>query len=651
MADVCLVCMPYAAVERPSIATGLLKAIMAEGGLEVACLYPNLEWAAEIGVAGYSLFEQALGDLTFSGAAFPEHRPPLAGHLRRVYTRLRAEAARAGLDSADEFVDAALALRERAEALVDRAARAALETGAPLVGCTSMYWQHAGSLAVLRRVRALDPSVRTLLGGANCEGVMGVATHRAFPWVDYVVSGEADDLVVPLCRALLAGEEPGVDEIPAGVFGPAHRAAGYPRVEGGDGAPRAAARNVGSLPVPDYDDYFRALAASGLGDAVRPGLLVETARGCWYGAVQHCKFCGISDGGMVYHARAAESALEQFDRLEGRYGISRFEVTDNIMDMSYFQTVLPRLAERPPGRKIFWETKANLRRPQVELLARAGVRWIQPGVESLDSRTLALMNKGVKATQNVLLLRWCREEGVRVSWNWLWGFPGEDDAWYAEAAARIPLLHHLQPPRLVVRVRYDRYSVYQAQAEAYELRLKPLHFMPLVYPLPEGELMDLTYYFEAESERGAPPVPLAERPGVMELYRQVRRWQKRFWRRLAPVLAVDDDGRSLRFVDTRACAPEPAPRLTGAAREVYLACETAPPRERLAGWLEREQGSVFTAEELEPIVEDLLRRRLVMEADGKLVALALRGAIPALPRASEFPGGFVAAVPAAAHAG
>ncbi|HYJ78473.1 MAG TPA: RiPP maturation radical SAM C-methyltransferase, partial [Longimicrobiaceae bacterium] len=514
MADVCLVCMPYAAVERPSIATGLLKAILGEGGLAVECLYPNLDWAAEVGLARYSLFEQAVGDLTFSGVAFPGHRPPLAQHLARVHARLRAEAAAAGLAEPKEFVEAALAARERAAAFIDRAARQVLETGAPIVGCTSMYWQHAASLALLRRVRELDPAVHTLLGGANCEGVMGLATHRAFPWVDYVVSGEADDLIVPLCRALLAGDAPpAADALPLGVFGPAHRPAGYPRANGGDGAPRAAAASVGSLPVPDYDDYFGALTASGLDGAVRPGLLVETARGCWYGAVQHCKFCGISDGGMAYHARPAESALEQFDRLEARYGISRFEVTDNILDMSYFQTVLPRLAETAGRRRIFWETKANLRRAQVELLARAGIRWIQPGIESLDSRALALMNKGVKATQNVLLLRWCREEGIRVSWNWLWGFPGEDDAWYLEAAARVPLLHHLQPPRLVIRVRYDRYSVYQAQAEAYELRLKPLSFMPLVYPLPHEELMDLTYYFDAVSERGAPPVPLAERPG------------------------------------------------------------------------------------------------------------------------------------------
>jgi hypothetical protein len=53
MVDVCLVLMPYAAVERPSIALGLLKASLEKSHIKPAILYPNIWFASEIGLNVY----------------------------------------------------------------------------------------------------------------------------------------------------------------------------------------------------------------------------------------------------------------------------------------------------------------------------------------------------------------------------------------------------------------------------------------------------------------------------------------------------------------------------------------------------------------------------------------------------------------------
>ena len=173
------------------------------------------------------------------------------------------------------------AVRQAAAGFIDRAAERVLATGARIVGCTSTFEQQAASLALLRRVRELDPTVITLLGGANCEGVMGRTAHRSFPWVDYVVAGEADALIADLCRRILAeGREIPAGELPPGVYGPAHRDGG--RTPLGE-APRPVFRDLDSLPVPDFDDYFRGLDGSPFAAAVRPGLPLETSRGCWWG--------------------------------------------------------------------------------------------------------------------------------------------------------------------------------------------------------------------------------------------------------------------------------------------------------------------------------------------------------------------------------
>jgi ribosomal peptide maturation radical SAM protein 1 len=645
MFDVCLVGMPFAAVERPSIALGLLQSIINNAGLRCTSIYANIHFAEQVGLADYALWERMLGDLAFSPVAFPDFRPNLNAHLRLCYRELRSDAERSAFADEESFYKAARELHERAAAFVEQTARAVLETGAGIVGCTSMYWQHTASLALLRKIRELDPSIVTMLGGANCESVMGLANHRNFSWVDYVVSGEADDFIAPLCKTILANDlsmrrDVSPAELPFGVFGPAHRRLGYPTSNNGDGAPRAACKNISVLPSPDYDDYFHALRSSTLAKIVRPGLLVETARGCWYGAVHQCKFCGISEIGMAYHSKTPERVLEELQLLETRYGVSDFEVTDNILDMSYFKTVLPHLEKHAGRRKIFWETKANLKRSQVEMLRKAGVIWIQPGIESLDSRVLKIMDKGVQGSQNVQLLKWCREFGVRLSWNFLWGFPAEEDEWYSELAEKLFLLEHLQPPRVIVRLRYDRYSVYQVRAAEYGLKLKPLPFMFLTYPVSDQEMTDLTYYFGAVGSNGSRRKSISERPGVLALYQAVRNWQKKFWRGLPPVLAVKDDGKRLEILDTRSCAVETVTTLEGLDRAVYLACDEGPSLAKLPATLERDYGISTTPTAIESVVTNLRQRNLIIDIDDRLVALAVRGPLPKLPTADQFPGGF-----------
>ncbi len=649
--DVCLVNMPYASLNRPSLALGLLKAVLERAGIATAAVYPNLWFAERLGLPLYHLPSQfpkdfLTGEWTFAAAAFRE--APRAGdeeYLARIaashalvpdYHQEEGGAAR--------LVEDLRAVRRAASDFVDRAARRVLATGARVVGCTSTFEQHAPSLALLRRVRELDPTVITLLGGANCEGVMGRTTHRGFPWVDYVVAGEADALIADLCRRILAeGREIPAGQLSPGVYGPAHR-----EIEPAPGAPaaRLLLRDLDSLPLPDFDDYFRVLGRSRHAGAVRPGLPLETSRGCWWGAVRHCTFCGLNGSSMAFRSKSPGRVREEIAALEERYGISRFETVDNILDMSYFQSLLPALAADGGGRRrIFYEVKANLRRSQVEMLRQAGILWLQPGIESLHSGVLELIDKGVQAWQNVQLLKACRELGVRLSWNFLWGFPGEADGWYAEMASWLPALEHLQPPSGVIRVRYDRFSPYHQRPGEFGISLLPAPAAAHVYPLPAADLLDLTYYF-ADEERpdlfsGAGGEMMAGRPGVGAIQALVHSWRVAFWIGEPPALTVEDDGAALAVEDTRSCAVERRCRLTGLDRAVYLAAQDAPLKERMASVLAERQDLTVTAGEVAAAVERLERRSLVLAVDRRLLALGLPPSLPELPGLRDFPGGLV----------
>lgn len=642
--DVALVSMPYASMAMPSLALGLLKAILAQEGVPAKVYYPCMEFMEQVGTHLYRLcahlspIELQAGEWTFAAAAFRNEAPPadqLLAHLRRnpglVVTYGESDAEQQRLEGHLVW------LRGAATRFVDEAARRVVDTGARVVGCTSTFEQHVASLALLRRVRELDPSIVTMLGGANCEAEMGRATHRNFPWVDFVVSGEADAVVGPLCRAILEhGRDVPSERLEVGVLGPCHRAGARPSA-----AARTLFRDLDRLPVPDFDDFFEALAASPLRDAVHPGLPLETSRGCWWGARHHCTFCGLNGTSMSFRAKTPSRVLHELRALESRHGISRFETVDNILDTAYFKTLLPALAKEGRARKLFYEVKANLRRPQIDALVAGGVGWVQPGIESLDSRVLRLMDKGVAAYQNVQLLRWSRERCLRLSWALLWGFPGEDDAWHLETARIIPLLEHLQPPNGFIRLRLDRFSVYHSKREELGLRMRPGFGMPCVYPLDEDELMELSYFFREEGALSGKRADPKLQPGAAAMREAVMKWRAVFWRAIPPILSMADTTDGLEILDTRSGTKNTRSVLRGLDRAIALAGDDAPSRERLASVLDRDFGLAADEVDIEKAIARLRDPGLVIEMDGRVLTLAVSGELPHLPDHRAFPGGYV----------
>lgn len=641
--DVCFVSMPFVEIQRPSLALSLLQGILARDGVSSRVIHASMWFAEKVGA---HLYETMLttpptflaGEWTFSAAAFGPREQD------EEYLRLFAEGLKdpfVGVSDTDGRVEILRRVRTAADEFVDEAARKVLAVGARVVGCTSTFEQHTPSLALLRRIHELDPDVVTIMGGANCETVMGEATHRLFPWVDYVVSGEADGIISELCRRILKqGREIEAADLPPGVLGPRHRR--QLTLLGGKRVPRALFNDLDSLPTPSYADYFETLERSPLRDRIVPGLPLETSRGCWWGAKHQCTFCGLNGSSLGYRSKSAERVYQEVETLWDRHGISGFEVVDNILDMRYFQTLLPRLAEEPQPWRFFYEVKANLSREQLELLVRSGVTWVQPGIESLHSEVLQLMDKGVAGWQNIQLLKWCRELGMRLSWSLLWGFPGEKDDHYLEMAEWIPLLEHLQAPFGLNPLSYHRYSVYHAQAEDLGLDLHPMAAMAYVYPVPKRELHELAYFFSLDPS-GSRLDPMGRNddgslnPGIEATLAAVQHWISAAHSRRPPTLSMTDQDGVLDVVDTRDCAVRAFWSLTGVDRAVMLACDNSPRPDRVANVVERDYGIAAAPGQVAEAVERLVRAKLILRIDDRLVGLAVNGAGAAFP--GEFPGG------------
>ncbi len=543
-------------------------------------------------------------------------------------------------------------IRGQVEGFLEEALEEVLALRPRVVGCTSTFQQHCATLAFTRRLKERAPEIVTVVGGANCEAEMGVTTLLEFPWLDYVVSGEADqsfpDLVGRLVRRS-PGDPLPEEGLPHGVMGPGHRR--HP--ERLEPPPRAVAPDLEASPMPDYDDFVEALAAYPGRDELVPGLLVETSRGCWWGQKHHCTFCGLNGGSMGFRVKSPQRALAEIRRLRDRYGIPRMLAADNILAMDYLRTVLPELARDPQRITLFYEVKANLSYEQMRVLRDAGVTWLQPGIESFHDEPLKLMGKGTTSWINMQLMKWARELGITLSWNYLCGLPGEKDEWYGEVADWLPAIEHLQPCKELRPIRYDRFSPYQADPQRYGLKIQPNWAYRHIFPLPPEKLARLVYIFQGEEghELYSSPYRTGQGdrvelggPGRDRLARAMHRWHNRFFRtRLRPLLAMTEDPERTVLVDTRSVAAAPTCVLEGTAHRVHRVLHGAHPLEAIEEQVNRDGGPPLDRAEIRSALEDLVGRLFVLSLGDRYLALALRGEVPPLPFTNEegYPGGWV----------
>ncbi|WP_091461536.1 hypothetical protein [Micromonospora inyonensis] len=128
-------------------------------------------------------------------------------------------------------------------------------------------------------------------------------------------------------------------------------------------------------------------------------------------------------------------------------------MVDNIIANSFFTTVLHRLAELDWDLRLHYEVKSNLKPAEIDIFRAARVSHVQPGIESLVSPALKIMDKGVAGTRNVRTLRDCEAAGLTVTWNWLYGFfPEERAEDYEPVLRQIPALMHVQHPAGASRI-------------------------------------------------------------------------------------------------------------------------------------------------------------------------------------------------------
>lgn len=599
--DVVFAVMPFADVNRPAIGVSLLKAGIERHGFQATIEYFDLDLAEMIGhdlyefMANTLAIESMVGEWFFADIAFGDSIPHESDYVGRMLS---------GLIPQQNFRENVLKARGQRRRYIEQCADRIQELNPRVVGLTTTFNQTCACLALARTLKERPNPPVIIIGGANCEGEMGLQMIRSFPWLDYVSTGEAD-VSFPLFLERLLREGNG-DPLP-GIL---------KRGESKELTSPDPIFTLDDLPIPDFTEFYDRLERSPIKDSIQPVLLVETSRGCWWGAKQHCTFCGLNGNTMAFRSKSPERVFDELTYLSNKHGLKRIDCVDNILDTRYINTLFPRLSESDLNIELFYEVKANLKYDQLATLRAGGLRAIQPGIESLSNEVLRLMKKGCTGLQNIQLLRWCDELGIEVAWNVLAGFAGEPPDEYVRQAELVPLLTHLQSPVSCSPIRLDRFSPFFMKSEELGLkRLRPKPGYYYSYPLGRTELARLAYFFDFDYGDGR---NVFEYLAVLQTAIQGW-WNARKDPENLPRLDAHRGIDEVAITDTRAVAVQGSHRLTGLAARIYLHCDSAQSVTNLV----RHFGTEATEAEIKDMLADFLNARLMVEMEGQYLSLAV----------------------------
>ncbi|PKK91084.1 MAG: hypothetical protein CVV64_04760 [Candidatus Wallbacteria bacterium HGW-Wallbacteria-1] len=636
--------MPFGSLNHPSIALGQFRSQLGEASIPCRVHYFNFLLGSMMGFRNYELTSLQSGmGLQIAEGLFGCHAWGSGFGMDMEALLATGQGVDFSVYGQNYDVKWLIELRdELIPRFLDEGVRILMEEskgnfqGRHVFGFSCSYFQTLPSLALARRLKQKLPECVIVFGGSGFHSRMGLELLRSIPFADIVSTGEADDVVVPLFSALNEGRlipddlqgihvkdallfQSGSAAIPGAHF--VGESYGRPSIP-------VSASVLEAIPTPDYQDYYNCLEMDGVDSETAMGsnyyLPFETSRGCWKGSRQHCAFCGLNPEDLAPRRKSPDRVMRIMrDLLEARPTdyVPSLHATDNLLPNEYFDDLLPRMAREglPGNPRLFCEMRTTLSRNQVRLLAMAGFRAVQPGVESLSTEILKLMRKGVTGIKNIHFLILCQTYGIEPRWNMLYRIPGEEAHYYDEMASKISRLTHLTPPLVRARhIEMQPFSPMSTEA-GWADSLSPQGWYGELYPADRVCIPLIAYFMEASLRNVISQEDYSRFESTVKIW--VDLWRDQ---RTRPLLNwyADKDGDELLIQDTRTLTRTGSWQLDNAESMVYLSMSDPISMKRLHG----EWGHLFeNFQEFENTIRRFRNFGLIIEESGQYLALAIPG--------------------------
>jgi ribosomal peptide maturation radical SAM protein 1 len=396
--------------------------------------------------------------------------------------------------------DTFFAVEEICKSFIEEVSRIITSLHYKIIGCSTNWEQNNCCAALFNGIKRISPDTVTLIGGANCEGQMAEGIASLTDSIDYIFSGEGETAFADFLEKYSSGNPPSRRIL---VGKPVNRLDG--------------------IPLPGYESFIIQRKCFLEENAPAEWQIgYETSRGCWWGK---CYFCGLN--GMErgsFRQKDVKKVLADLEETHRHYPDRNIALLDKVIPVSYQKELLPALSEKKDFSPMGCELRPDLSLKDLVHLKNAKIYGIKTGIEALSTGLLKLMNKGVSAWQNILLLRNSASLGIYVGWNLLWGFPGDRASYYEETLNILPLIRHCCPPEVFRHICIDRFSKYFEEPYRFRIgSLRPWAVYNMVYP-GWAEVNKLAYRFIGDYPCAAHDNPEL----IREIAREVTLWKEQW---------------------------------------------------------------------------------------------------------------------------
>lgn len=161
----------------------------------------------------------------------------------------------------------------------------------------------------------------------------------------------------------------------------------------------------------------------------RPYFSITASRGCLY----KCTFCQPAERalfGNKVRKRSVDNVLDELEYLSDTYGMRSFMIHDDCFTQyySWVEEFCEKKARRGLTQRFACQSRADIicKRPDMmKKLVDVGLFWVLIGFESGSDRVLDFIKKGATVEQNIQAGRICKELGIRIFANYMFGVPTE----------------------------------------------------------------------------------------------------------------------------------------------------------------------------------------------------------------------------------
>lgn len=270
-------------------------------------------------------------------------------------------------------------------------------------------------LRIAKQLKVIDPNIVILMGGPQ-SSLTAYSTMNAMNCIDYISTGEGENIVVPLFDAILKNNNNGIEDIPGLYYRKNNEIYFCDK----------------PIPLCDLDsiphwDESLYLSDEKNMDGKNYYMPIDVGRGCPF----NCTFCSTSVfWKRNYRLKSPEKILEDIIFFNKKFGIKSFRFSHDALTVN--STLISKLCDYIIESKldITWACATRIDCISEQLILKmkeAGLRHIELGIETGSPNMQKITNKKLNLEKVTNIVDFLLENKIETILFFMYGFPEETE--------------------------------------------------------------------------------------------------------------------------------------------------------------------------------------------------------------------------------